>query len=229
MHTVPTYTVGFPGLQLPTIVWPSRFLKVRVVMPLSDPSNAEKKQKLRLEALARRAAMDPIARVEASLALAGYCEQLGLPDGATVAGFWPIRDEIDPRPLLHALRANGHQLCLPVVSEPHLVFRAFSRETAFEPAGFGTLAPGAEAEEVRPNVLLMPLAAFDTSGNRIGYGKGHYDTAIAALEKTGPLWCIGLAFCAQEMSDIPAEPHDKPLDGILTETGFRCFQHLEAS
>jgi 5-formyltetrahydrofolate cyclo-ligase len=92
-----------------------------------------------------------------------------------------------------------------------------------EDAGFGTMAPGPEAEELRPDVLLMPLAGFDRQGNRIGYGKGHYDTAISSLEKSGPLLCIGLAFALQEVELVPAEGHDKPLAGILTEDGYRSF------
>jgi 5-formyltetrahydrofolate cyclo-ligase len=167
--------------------------------------------------------MDPGARIEASLALADFANALDLAPGAVVAGFWPIRDEIDPRPLLDLLRSKGHRLCLPVVLEPHLVFRALDRDTSFEPAGFGTMAPGPEAPEMRPDVLLMPLAAFDASGNRAGYGKGHYDSTIAVLEKQGPLTCIGLAFQVQEVDHVPTEPHDKRLDGILTEAGFRPF------
>ena len=92
-----------------------------------------------------------------------------------------------------------------------------------EDAGFGTMAPGPDAEELLPDVLLMPLAGFDRQGNRIGYGKGHYDTAISALEKSGSLLCIGLAFSLQEVGLVPAERHDKPLAGILTEDGYRSF------
>lgn len=181
------------------------------------------KAAVRREALARRAAMEPTRRIEASLALADFMDALDLAPGAVVAGFWPIRDEIDPRPLLDLLRSRGHRLCLPVVAEPHLIFRSFDRETTFEPAGFGTMAPGPDAAELRPDILLMPLAAFDRAGNRAGYGKGHYDTAIAALGKDGPLTCIGLAFQVQEVDHVPTEPHDKRLDGILTEAGFRSF------
>lgn len=85
------------------------------------------------------------------------------------------------------------------------------------------MAPGSAALEVLPDVLLMPLAAYDRAGNRIGYGKGHYDTAITAIEKQRAVLCIGLAFEAQEVDHIPAEPHDKRLDGVLTEGGFGSF------
>lgn len=192
-------------------------------MTQTDTSLAAAKDVLRRQALARRAAMEPVRRIELSLALVDALESLPIPEGAVVSGFWPIRDEIDPRPLLDRLRARGHRLCLPVVTKPHLIFRELTRETVLVPAGFGTTVPDAASPELRPDVLLMPLAAFDRDGNRIGYGKGHYDTAIAALEKNGPVTCIGLAFQTQEVDHVPVEPHDKPLDGILTENGYRSF------
>ncbi|WP_420413418.1 5-formyltetrahydrofolate cyclo-ligase [Roseibium sp.] len=190
----------------------------------TQTSLAHEKNQLRKEALARRKAMPEVDRIEKSLALAEHVSGLPISPGTVVAGFWPIRDEIDPRPLMDQLRQAGHPLCLPVVAEPHLKFRRLERGAEMEPAGFGTMAPGPEAEELRPDVLLMPLAGFDKHGNRIGYGKGHYDTAIAALEKAGPVVCIGLAFGVQEVDLVPAEGHDKPLAGILTEDGYRSFR-----
>jgi len=186
-------------------------------------NTADAKDVLRKRSLGRRKALDPEFRIEAGLKLTEFAQDLDLSPGAVVAGYWPIRDELDPRPLLVRLREMGHRLCLPVVADPHLVFRHFDRDSAFEPAGFGTMAPGPASEEVRPDVLLMPLSAFDGAGNRIGYGKGHYDTAIAALEKTGPILCIGLAFDVQKVDTVPAEPHDKRLSGVLTESGFQRF------
>ncbi|MEP1934134.1 MAG: 5-formyltetrahydrofolate cyclo-ligase [Roseibium sp.] len=189
-----------------------------------DSSLAAEKDVLRTAALARRTEMAEIERIEKSLLIVEHVDELPLPHGAVVAGFWPIRDEIDPRPLMDKLRQAGHRLCLPVVTEPHLVFRYLERGADMVPAGFGTMAPGSNAEALRPDVLLMPLAGFDQHGNRIGYGKGHYDTAIAALETTGPLLCIGLAFAIQEVDLVPAEGHDKALNGILTENGYRSFK-----
>ncbi|MBO6509491.1 MAG: 5-formyltetrahydrofolate cyclo-ligase [Roseibium sp.] len=187
------------------------------------PSLAAEKDTLRKEALARRGALPEVDRIEKSLSLCDFIDELPIPEGAIVAGFWPIRDEVDPRPLLDQLRQRGHALCLPVVAKPHLLFRSLVRGAEMEPAGFGTMAPGRDAAVLRPDVLLMPLAGFDAAGNRIGYGKGHYDTAIAALEADGPLACIGVAFATQEVDRVPAEAHDKPLDGILTEQGYRAF------
>ena len=71
---------------------------------------------------------------------------------------------------------------------------------------------------VRPDILFLPLSVFDRAGGRIGYGKGHYDKAIAGLARSGPVpVAVGLAFCVQEVDQVPSEPHDHPLDAILTE------------
>ncbi|MDJ0932404.1 5-formyltetrahydrofolate cyclo-ligase [Breoghania sp.] len=186
---------------------------------LSDPllPNATK-EGLRAAALARRGALEPSARIEAALAVAERADELNLAVGARVAGFWPIRDEIDPRPLMSALRERGHGLCLPVVTEPYLTFRELLRGAELVPAGFGTSAPGPEAAEVIPDVLLVPLAAFDRTGHRIGYGKGHYDRAIAGIGATRPLRLIGVAFSVQEIDTVPFEDHDRRLDTVVTET-----------
>jgi 5-formyltetrahydrofolate cyclo-ligase len=181
------------------------------------------KDKLRKDVLARRKAMPVVERIEFSLQLADHAEDLPLPVGAVVAGFWPIRDEIDPRPLMDRLRQLGHPLCLPVMTGPSLIFRRLERDTELVSAGFGTSEPGPASEEVRPDVLLMPLAGFDGRGTRIGYGKAFYDTTIAKLQQSGPLLCIGLAFSLQEVDQVPSEAHDKPLNGILTEQGYRAF------
>jgi 5-formyltetrahydrofolate cyclo-ligase len=186
-------------------------------------SIAAEKDSLRKEVLARRKALPVVERIEKSLLLADHAEALPLPEGATVAGFWPIRDEIDPRPLMDRLRQMGHGLCLPVMTGPSLIFRRLERDTELMPAGFGTSEPGPSAAEVRPDVLLMPLAGFDAKGTRIGYGKAFYDTTIALLQQSGPLLCIGLAFALQEVDRVPAEAHDRPLNGILTEQGYRAF------
>lgn len=184
---------------------------------------AAEKDKLRKDVLARRKAMPVVERIEFSLQLSDHAEDLPLPAGAVVAGFWPIRDEIDPRPLMDRLRQLGHPLCLPVMTGPSLIFRRLERDTELVSAGFGTSEPGPSSEEVRPDVLLMPLAGFDGRGTRIGYGKAFYDTTIAKLQQSGPLLCIGLAFSVQEVDHVPSEAHDKPLNGILTEQGYRAF------
>ncbi len=186
---------------------------------MTDAAVIASKDALRREALDRRAALDPQTRIEGSLVLLDHLDSLDLPAGAVVSGFWPIRDEIDPRPLMHAIRQRGHRLCLPVVRHPRMIFRELSPETKLVAAGFGTTEPSEASAELRPDVLLVPLAAFDRRGHRIGYGKGHYDRAIAKLEEAGPRILIGIAFSVQEVQAVPDEPHDMPLGRVLTEAG----------
>lgn len=137
-----------------------------------------------------------------------------------IAGYWPIRDEIDPRPLLSILRKCGVQLALPTITDPHsMSFRAFEDEQSLRLMAFGIKGPALDAKILTPDVILLPLLAFDHFGTRLGYGNGYYDRALADLIKRGlqPI-CYGLAFSCQEVPLIIAEKHDKPLDVILTET-----------
>lgn len=181
------------------------------------------KAELRHGVLAARDALDPAIRAEAATRLAAQAEALAVPPHTIVAGYMPIRSEIDPRPLMVELAARGARLCLPAVGDDRetLIFRAWTPGDALEPASFGLSVPGPDAAELAPEVLLLPLAAFDDAGNRIGYGKGHYDRALERLEALGPRRKIGLAFALQHVTAIPAEPHDRPLDLILTEDGPR--------
>jgi 5-formyltetrahydrofolate cyclo-ligase len=194
-------------------------------MTLPPASPAESKAALRAGALARRDALSLEFRVEASIGVASRAGELGIAPGSVVSGFLPIRSEIDARPLMSAIRALGCTLCLPaVVSRTEIVFRRFDRNIALAPAGFGTLAPPADAEIMTPSVMLVPLSAFDERGHRIGYGAGHYDRAIArqvAAGKTPRL--IGLGFACQLVARVPDEVHDRALDMMLTEQGLRTF------
>ncbi|MEQ1952310.1 5-formyltetrahydrofolate cyclo-ligase [Mesorhizobium sp. CN2-181] len=184
------------------------------------------KKRLRLEALARRDALDPVWRIEASLDMAEIARrnvEAGCSD--IVSGFWPIRSEVDTRPTLFGLRESGARLCLPaIVDRTTIVFRELVRGAAIIDMGFGTSGPGPEADVVDPTIMLVPLAAFDARGHRIGYGAGHYDRAIARLhDKGASVRLIGVAFDCQEVSEVPDEPHDVILPEILTESGLRRF------
>ncbi len=140
-----------------------------------------------------------------------------LPDSAVVAAYWPIRSEVDTRPLLEALAARGLTLCLPHVEHPVLTFLAWRPGDALRRASFGLSEPAEGAAAVEPDLLLMPLARFDRGLNRIGYGKGHYDRAIADLTQRKNVLSIGLAFAVQETETIPTEDHDRRLDIVVTE------------
>lgn len=176
------------------------------------------KTALRLEGLARRDAVPVSAREGAAQAIAARL--LALPELAgagVIAGYWPLRSEVDVRPALAALHDRGARIVLPVVAEPHLLFREWTPGAALVRGPFGVEAPGPEAPTLRPDALLVPLARFDRARHRIGYGRGHYDRALAALERDGPVIAIGVAFSVQEASIIPAEDHDRRLDLIVTE------------
>lgn len=139
------------------------------------------------------------------------------PAGAIIAGYWPMGDEMDPRPLMLALATRGHALALPVTpprGQP-LAFRAWAPGTALRAGPMGTSEPVA-GEELRPDILLVPLLAFDRTGRRLGYGGGYYDRTLAALPGAK---AIGIAYAGQEMPEVPAGPQDFRLPLIATEAG----------
>jgi 5-formyltetrahydrofolate cyclo-ligase len=188
---------------------------------MPDPTLPERKARLRAEALARRDALDPAWRADASRRA---CEHaLALPeldDADPVSGFWPIRSEIDIRPVLVALHARGRRLGLPAVAKPAMVFRRWAPGDPVRETGFGLTVPLPDAPLVSPRLLLVPLAAFDRRGGRIGYGRGHYDAAIATLAAAHPVVAVGVAFSVQEVPEVPLEPHDRLLDLVVTESGL---------
>ena len=141
--------------------------------------------------------------------------------GCVISGFWPIRSEIDPRPLMSSLQQMSARLCLPVVVDKQtIVFRELIRGAPLIKAGFGTVGPGPDAEVLNPSIMLVPLAAFDEYGGRLGYGAGHYDRAIEKLQKSGmrPM-LVGFGFNVQKVDKVPTEIHDQKLDMIITESG----------
>ena len=180
------------------------------------------KADIRAKTLDKRDGLTIEMRMQTAQIIADAAPQITVTPNMVISGFWPIRSEIDPRPLMMALRAKGAQLCLPaVIDRQTIVFRRFDDETTLKPAGFGTHAPGPEAEVMNPDLMLVPLSAYDDYGNRIGYGAGHYDRAIARLiEKSRKPVLIGLAFSCQKVAAVPFEPHDVPLDAIVTEHGL---------
>jgi 5-formyltetrahydrofolate cyclo-ligase len=186
---------------------------------MDDEALSAAKAAARVAAAARRAGLDPAA---AGAALSRhFLAALPLRDGVTVSGFWPMGDEIDIRPLLTALAGRGHPIGLPVTGQrgQPLVFRLWQPGALMRPGRFGTSHP--DGPVVVPEILLMPLLAFDRHGHRLGYGGGFYDRSLALLP--GAIR-IGCAFAAQEMDLVPAGPLDQKLDAILTEEGLRPFR-----
>jgi 5-formyltetrahydrofolate cyclo-ligase len=156
------------------------------------------------------------AQADPSAAIPRLLDALGAAD--PVAAYWPMRNEADPRPALHALHAAGRTLCLPVVVArgAPLAFRRWTPDMAMVPGGFGVLVPALDVP-VRPAALIVPMLAFDRTGFRLGYGGGFYDRTLAALREAGPVLAVGLAFAAQAVESVPRTVDDQRLDIIVTE------------
>lgn len=183
---------------------------------------AAEKKRLRAEALGRRTAMGETARAEAArLAAHNALAAIGPVAGRTVAAFAAFRDEIDTGALAGLLRGAGARLALPVIAgRGHpLLFRCWDTHAALVPAGaYRIPEPGPDAPQVIPDVVLVPLAAFDRRGYRIGYGAGFYDRTLHLLRQQGTVRAVGFAFACQEVNAVPAEPHDEPVDMMVTES-----------
>ena len=181
----------------------------------ASPSKAE----LRALALAKRDALSDEQRAAAAAALARRGTPFDITPGMIVSGYAPIRSEIDPKPLMLKLAEKGARLALPCVNArgQSLTFRAWAPHDRLMLGLLGIPEPSTAAAEVHPDVMLVPLAAFDKLGHRIGYGAGYYDYTFAHLRKAKHVIGIGVAFAVQETKVIPALSHDVALDYVLTE------------
>ncbi|MGD1880562.1 MAG: 5-formyltetrahydrofolate cyclo-ligase [Kiloniellaceae bacterium] len=192
----------------------------------ADPALQAEKHRLRAAARQARASAAAASGCGGTVAADALCDRflaaVPLPPGAVVSGYWPLGDEIDPRPLMAALAGRGHPLALPAsraACQP-LDFRTWRPGDALRPAGFGTQEPLAEAPMVQPEVLLVPLLAFDAAGYRLGYGGGFYDRSLALARRAGDILAVGLAFAAQQVAAVPREATDQRLDLVATERGL---------
>ena len=177
----------------------------------------EKKRALRAAALARRDALAPDFRMRAAKAVA----ERGLPfkiyKNTVFSAYEPMRSEFDPRPLLAKITAAGGRVVLPAIVDGRIVFRLHEPGSKLVAGAFGTSEPPADARELKPDILLVPLLAFDAKGDRLGYGKGYYDAAIARMRSERRVGAVGLAFEAQRFDEVPVTERDQRLDLILTE------------
>jgi 5-formyltetrahydrofolate cyclo-ligase len=180
---------------------------------------AQEKADLRRDAAARRDALPAQARKAAAEAIAARPFPLAIAPGTVVSGFMPMKTEINPLPLMKALAEAGAQLALPKIAgrgKP-LVMRAWTWGAPLDAGQWGIREPKAEYPEVDPDILLVPLLAFDRAGQRIGYGAGYYDITIARLRSLKRVAAVGIAFAMQEVTAVPAMERDEPLDFVLTE------------
>jgi 5-formyltetrahydrofolate cyclo-ligase len=148
-----------------------------------------------------------------------------LPPAAVVSGYHALGDELNPWPILRRFAERGARIVLPVTlgREQPLVFRAWAFGDPLEPDAARIPAPTAAAQALTPQIVIAPLLAFDRQGYRLGQGAGYYDRTLAGL-RGRPVFVIGLAYAGQEVARAPREPHDQPVDAILTETGYHRVQ-----
>jgi 5-formyltetrahydrofolate cyclo-ligase len=193
---------------------------------MSAAPSEKSKDELRAAAVARRVALGVDARAAAAQALSVRAFPVPLAHGAVVSGYWPIKSEIDPLPLMRRLVGQGARLALPVIAgrDQPLLFRAWDEASQLLRGQLGIMEPSPGSRVVSPDIVLVPLAAFDRAGHRIGYGAGHYDRTLAQLRAQKSVAAIGLAFNVQEIEAVPNLSHDVRLDYVLTETSTFDFR-----
>src|SRR5579859_1585091 len=179
----------------------------------------ETKASLRREAIARRDALPAEERKAAAEAIAARDFPLAVAPGAIVSGFMPMKSEINPLPLLQKLGNAGARLALPrIVGRGHpLSMRAWAFGAPLERGQWGIREPRADAPDVDPDILIVPLLVFDRAGYRLGFGAGYYDMTITALRARKTIAAVGIAFAAQEVPAVPRTERDARLDLVLTE------------
>ena len=187
------------------------------------------KDDLRRAALLKRDALPPAERQSAAETIAGRPFPVNVA-GKTVSGFSPMKSEINPLPLMRKLAEAGARLALPAIAgrgKP-LIMRAWSFGGPLASGQWGIREPTPDAPEVAPDILIVPLAAFDRNGHRIGYGAGYYDMTINALRARKAVTAVGIAFSAQEIPHVPATEHDERLDLVLTENETIDFRSAKS-
>ncbi|THD81575.1 5-formyltetrahydrofolate cyclo-ligase [Aliigemmobacter aestuarii] len=181
-------------------------------------SLTERKAEARRAAFAARKAAFEAGQGQAAEILADW---LAAQAGRPLAGYMAMRTEIDP---LAAMAAHQGPVGVPVILGPGqpLKFREWTPGAVMEAGSFGAFIP-AEGAWIEPEVLIVPLVAFDARGYRLGYGGGFYDRTLEGLRARRLTLAVGFAFDAQELPEVPIEPTDQRLDAIITESGVRLF------
>lgn len=179
------------------------------------------KTQIRTMVLERRAALDAETRRQHGAAASRHALQLVPRTAQAVAGYAGFRDEIDPEMLMDLLHLRGVGIGLPVVIGPNkpLQFRRWQPRDLMESGPHGIPQPRPSAPLLEPEIIFMPLVAFDRAGGRLGYGAGYYDRTLKAIRAKRKVSVIGLAYSCQEVPHVPVEAHDQLLDAIVTERG----------
>ena len=176
------------------------------------------KQELRIAAREKRRTLK---HPDFAQAIAHHAEALAIPKGAIVGAYHALPEEADPARLVERLVELGCHIAYPRVAaktQP-LEFHRVPDGAVMAPGAFGIHEPLDSWPRVTPDILLVPLLAFDGSGHRLGYGGGFYDRTLALLKVPA----IGIAYAGQEVASLPHGDHDRTLDMVLTEQGIRRF------
>jgi 5-formyltetrahydrofolate cyclo-ligase len=186
---------------------------------MDAPTIDQQKAEFRTARLAARDAMPAAERQAGADTVAARGLPIAVPPGAIVSGFMPMKTEINPLPLLRRLAADGARLALPAIDKrgKPLIMRAWQVGDPLASGQWGIREPVPEAAQVDPDILIVPLAAFDRRGHRIGYGAGYYDMTIAGLRAKKRVIALGIAFAVQEIPRVPDTERDQQLDFVLTE------------
>lgn len=183
------------------------------------------KEELRGQALLHLERIRPDAEdVEAIAGL--FSDNIPLKQGQVVAAYWPMGNEIDVRYIIDHLLRNGVTVVLPVPSKTsrEMAFWKWDGQGDLVKGSFGVFVPPRE-DKVDPDIVLVPMIAFDRKGNRLGRGAGHYDATLAGLRKSRDILVVGVAYAAQAvLFNLPAEGHDQKMDMIITPQGVQDFR-----
>lgn len=182
----------------------------------------EAKSGLRSQMLAARKAMRAADPEAPSKLIAQIVKILDINDTLVISGYVAIGDELDPSPALEALQTAGASIVLPVAGKSGdvLAFRAWQTGDVLEKGRLSTYHPVAKSEPVDPDVMLVPLVAFDAFGYRLGFGGGYYDRTLPKLREHKSIVAYGIGYDDQEVSRVPRESFDAQLDGVITPTRF---------
>ena len=185
---------------------------------MTDEALVDFKAAARAEAFARRAEAFVGGQGQAAEILADY---LAPQRGKVLSGYMPMRSEIDPLP---AMAVHQGPVGVPVIvaKAAPLRFREWSPGCRLVEGAFRALVPE-EGAWVEPEVMIVPMLAFDARGYRLGYGGGFYDRTLELLRARGPVLAVGFAFAAQEVAEVPTDAYDQRLDAVVTEKGVTVF------
>lgn len=208
----------------PNSSWEDNLYIQSDVMSQTADVTAEKKRTLRSCMRGLRVDCPGLSPRAAERAAEVFLAHVPLSAHAVVAGYWAQDREINPLPLLEILASRGHTIVFPalVAKDQPLVFRAWKKGDALAPGRHQILEPLPDAPALDPDVLLVPLLAFDRFGARLGYGGGYYDRTLKDLRARKRIWAIGFAYALQETRLVPTSDGDQRVDAVVTEKGMAC-------